>query len=152
MDAPLLITADGVLSQPTRARLFAMLGELSRPAGTVELADRLDLHPNGVRIHLERLEQAGLVVRGRAPQPRGRPRDVWAIAPDARPAGGPPRAYAALGRWLGRAIPARPGRLREVLTAGREIGRELALRKSFSFRHTLRMAIPVTPRSYTHAR
>jgi len=56
MDAPLLITADGVLSQPTRARLFAMLGELSRPAGTVELADRLDLHPNGVRIHLERLE------------------------------------------------------------------------------------------------
>ena len=51
MDAPFAIAPEDVLAQPTRARLFALLGELKRPAGTVELADRLGLHPNGVRIH-----------------------------------------------------------------------------------------------------
>jgi len=72
-----------VLSQPTRRGLFALLNELKRPAGTAELADRLELHPNGVRRHLERLERAGLVARVRAHQARGRPRDAWTIAPDA---------------------------------------------------------------------
>ena len=58
IDLPALASSDHALSQPTRARLFALLGELKRPAGTAELAERLDLHPNGVRIHLERLEHA----------------------------------------------------------------------------------------------
>jgi predicted ArsR family transcriptional regulator len=113
------------LAQPTRARLFALLTELKRPVGTVELAERLGLHPNGVRVHLDRLEAAGLIVRSRAPQARGRPRAAWAIAPDALPSGHPPTGFRELGRWLARAIPARPGRLREVEAAGREIGREL---------------------------
>jgi predicted ArsR family transcriptional regulator len=126
VDAPFEVAPDDVLSQPTRARLFALLSELKRGAGTVELAERLDLHPNGVRAHLERMQQAGLVVRERAAQPRGRPRDAWTIAPDARPGGEPPRAYRDLGGWLAGAISARPGRLREVEAAGREIGRELA--------------------------
>jgi predicted ArsR family transcriptional regulator len=117
---------DDVLAQPTRARLFALLSDLRRPGGTVELAERLRLHPNGVRVHLERMEDAGLVVRQRAPQVRGRPRDAWTIASGARPGGQAPHAYSDLGRWLARAIPARPQTLREVLAAGREIGRELA--------------------------
>ncbi|MBX5470248.1 MAG: helix-turn-helix domain-containing protein [Thermoleophilaceae bacterium] len=128
MDLPLAIDPEDVLAQPTRARLFALLGELRRPAGTAELAERLGLHPNGVRAHLERMLDAGLLVRGRERRERGRPRDVWAIAPGARPAGGAPAAYADLGRWLARAIPAGPGRLRQVERAGREIGRELAPR------------------------
>jgi predicted ArsR family transcriptional regulator len=126
VDTPFAIAPDDLLSQPTRARLFALLAELKRPAGTVELAEHLDLHQNGVRAHLERMEKARLVARERAPQARGRPRDAWTIAPDARPGGEPPRAYADLGRWLARAIPARPGRLRDVEATGREIGRELA--------------------------
>jgi predicted ArsR family transcriptional regulator len=113
------------LNQPTRARLFALLGELKRPAGTAELAERLGLHPNGVRVHLERLEAAGLVARSRALQTRGRPRNAWTIAADARPGGAPPTGFRELGRWLAKTIPARPGRLREVEAAGREIGREL---------------------------
>jgi predicted ArsR family transcriptional regulator len=48
------------LSQATRARLFQVLGELRRSAGTDELAARLDLHPNGVRAHLEVLTYADL--------------------------------------------------------------------------------------------
>jgi predicted ArsR family transcriptional regulator len=79
-----------------------------------------------VRVHLERLETAGLVSRERAPQPRGRPRDGWSVAPDALPGGEPPDAYRQLARWLARSTPPRPGRLREVERAGRELGRELA--------------------------
>src|SRR5689334_10963745 len=128
MDLPVPADPDDVLAQPTRARLFALLGELKRPAGTAELAARLGLHANGVRVHLERLRDAGRVTRTRSPQARGRPRDAWTIAREARPGGGPPRAYADLGRWLVRAITPGPGRLRQVEATGREIGREIAPR------------------------
>ena len=128
IDLPLATSPDDALSQPTRARLFALLGELKRPVGTVELAERLDLHPNGVRVHLDRLESAGLVARDRARQARGRPRDAWTIAPDARPGGDSPRAYADLGRWLARAMRSGPRGLKAVEATGREIGRELAPR------------------------
>lgn len=128
MDPPFTIDPDDALAQPTRARLFALLGELKRPAGTVELAERLGLHPNGVRVHLERLEQRGLVRRDRKRHERGRPRDAWTIAPDARPGGDRPSGYVDLGRWLARAIRSAPGRLRDVERTGREIGRELAPR------------------------
>ena len=114
-----------VLAQPTRARLFAQLAALGRPAGTNELAVELGLHPSGVRLHLERLHTAGLIARERAPQTVGRPRYSWSIAPDARPGGDPPGSYRQLARWLASSIPAGPGRLREVERAGRELGREL---------------------------
>ena len=126
MDAPFAISPDDVLAQPTRSRLFALLGELKRPAGTIELAERLDLHPNGVRNHLERMQQAGLVERARVRHQRGRPPDAWTIAADARPGGSAPRGYQELGRWLARALPARPHGLRSIEDTGREIGRELA--------------------------
>lgn len=119
------IPADSSLAQPTRARLFALLGELRRPAGTDELARRLDLHVNGIRLHLERLEADGLVLRDQERQARGRPRDMWSISPSAEPGGEPPTAYADLGRWLVRAISAAGTRVRDVEATGRQIGREL---------------------------
>lgn len=125
IDLPVIADPDDALSQPTRARLFALLSELKRPAGTAELAERLELHPNGVRVHLERLEQQGLVERARVRQPRGRPPDAWRIAPEARPGGRAPHAYQDLGRWLARALRIGGGR-RGIEATGREIGRELA--------------------------
>ena len=124
MDVP-KIPGD-LLAQPTRARLFARLGELRRAASTDELAKELGLHRNGVRMHLDRLADAGLVVRERERRPQGRPRDAWSINPDAQPGGDPPTAYADLGRWLVRSISAGKTRGRDVESAGREIGRELA--------------------------
>ena len=115
-----------MLAQPTRRRLFAILSDLGGSASTDELAERLALHPNGVRTHLQRMRDAGLVLHRRVPRPRGRPRDEWAIAPTARPGGDPPHAYGALARWLTRTIPATPARLREVEATGRQIGHELA--------------------------
>lgn len=116
---------DDALAQPTRARLFAMLRDLRRPASTEELAERLALHPNGVRLHLARLREAGLVVRERSPRAPGRPRDMWLIAPDARPTGEPPTGYANLGRWLARVISPSQRTLRTVEETGRQIGRDL---------------------------
>ena len=118
---------DDVLAQPSRARLFQLLGELQRPASTEELAELLGLHPNGVRAHLERLRDAGLVVRVREPRPRGRPRDSWSIDPEAVPTADPPTAYADLSRWLVRDVAARTSPVRQVESTGRAIGQELAL-------------------------
>lgn len=129
IDPPLIASPDDGLSQPTRARLFALLGELARPAGTVELSEQLGLHPNGVRLHLERLEREGLLVRASEPQPRGRPRDIWKIAPDAHPGGRAPRAYGDLVRWLARAMGSGSRGLRGIEASGREIGQELASRQ-----------------------
>lgn len=126
VDLPFPVTPDDVLAQPTRARLFRLLSELRRPAGTAELAKELDLHPNGVRVHLERMREAGLVERARARQARGRPRDAWTVATGARPGGEAPRGYVELGRWLARAFSAGPRRLRDLEAKGREIGREIA--------------------------
>ncbi|MBS1887393.1 MAG: helix-turn-helix domain-containing protein [Actinobacteria bacterium] len=117
---------DDVLSQRTRAKIFAWLVEQRAPVGTEALATALELHPNGVRRHLERLREAGLVERSRSKGRRGRPGDLWAVAPGAEPGGGPPTGYAALAGWLARAIPAGRNRLREVEKTGRDIGRELA--------------------------
>ena len=124
MDLP--TRPDDALAQPTRARLFAVLGELRRPTSTDELAERLGMHPNGVRVHLERLREGGLVARDRTRRGRGRPRDMWTVAPDAQPGGDSPTAYADLGRWLARAIAPGKTRLRAVENTGREIGRDLA--------------------------
>jgi predicted ArsR family transcriptional regulator len=117
---------DNLLSQPTRARLFALLAELREPATTDELAAKLGHHVNGIRRHLERLRKGGLVERRRRADGPGRPRDEWMIAPGARPAGEPPHAYGDLARWLARAFPSGRGQLRHVERTGREIGHELA--------------------------
>jgi predicted ArsR family transcriptional regulator len=117
---------EGALAQPTRAQIFAFLVDRRGPAGTDEVAEHFGLHPNGVRRHLERLLEGGFVTRSRVRIGKGRPRDSWAVSPDAHPGGMQPRAYADLAKWLARAIPTNPTRLREVERAGREIGRELA--------------------------
>jgi predicted ArsR family transcriptional regulator len=120
---------EDVLAQRTRAQIFSWLTEHSEPASTEALATALELHPNGVRRHLERMLEAGLVERSRSRGRRGRPGDLWAIAPGAGPGGRRPTGYADLSRWLARAIPPGRTRLREVERAGREIGRELAPRQ-----------------------
>jgi len=125
-DLDLPPNSDDVLAQRTRARIFSWLLEQRAPASTEALAKALDLHPNGVRRHLDRMHEAGLVERNRSKGGRGRPGDLWTIAPGADPGGQRPTSYADLARWLARAIPPGRNRLREVEKAGREIGCELA--------------------------
>ncbi|MGH2863067.1 MAG: helix-turn-helix transcriptional regulator [Solirubrobacteraceae bacterium] len=124
MDVP--VRPGDALSQPTRAKVFGLLGDLHRPASTDELAVELGMHPNGVRLHLERLLDEGLVERRRERQARGRPRDSWAISPDAQPGGDPPTGYASLSRWLVQALVTSGARVDDMEETGRLIGRGLA--------------------------
>jgi predicted ArsR family transcriptional regulator len=124
MDLP--VPAEDALAQPTRAQIFTFLVEKRGPAGTEELAEHFGLHPNGIRRHLERLLEGGFVTRSRVRAGQGRPRDSWAVSPEAHPGGQRPRAYSDLAGWLARAIPTSPTRLREVERVGLEIGRQLA--------------------------
>lgn len=113
-------------AQAPRARLLDLLDELGGSATSEDLAVRLSRHRSGVRVHLERLEAAGLVERRRVRQARGRPRDLWSITAGARGARRRPDASSELAGWLAAAIPARPGRLREVEAAGRRLGQRLS--------------------------
>lgn len=113
---------DDVLAQRTRARLFTLLVEMRRAAHTAELAERLALHPNGVRAHLERMERAGLIQRDSEKQERGRPRDLWRVAPGARPGGRDPEEYSLMSQWLVRVVKHGTEHLDET---ARSIGREL---------------------------
>ena len=124
MDVP--VRPGDVLAQPTRARLFARLSESGQPVATDDLADELGLHPNGVRVHLERMLDAGLVERHRERIPRGRPRDTWTISPVAQPGGDPPTSYAVLSRWLVRALATGGARVGDLEATGRRIGRRMA--------------------------
>lgn len=124
IDLPTVAGLDDPLSQPTRAKLFALLAERATPSTTAELAQQVGLHPNGVRTHLEVLHQSGLIVRERAHPSRGRPPAAWTLAPNAEPGQRAPTAYQDLGRWLARALK-RPAGLRGIESTGRQIGREL---------------------------
>lgn len=124
MDLP--VVTDSALGQPTRAQIFSFLVERRAPATTDEVARHFDLHPNGVRRHLERLLEGGFVTRNRVRMGQGRPRDSWAISSEAHPGGRRPRAYSDLATWLARAIPGDEERLDEVERVGHEIGREMA--------------------------
>jgi predicted ArsR family transcriptional regulator len=125
MDIPPPASARDVLALPLRAQLFRELAAFCRPATTQELAAAAGRHHNTVRVQLQRIAAAGLVERRVTRQTRGRPRDQWAIAPDAAPGGQPPEAHGQLSRWLARAVTG-PGDLQSIEAAGREIGRELA--------------------------
>jgi predicted ArsR family transcriptional regulator len=125
MDLPEPDDRNDVLAQPTRRRVFALLVELGGRAYVDDLAAGLDMHPNGVRVHLSHLLDAGLVTRRPVRRGPGRPRDQWAVAPAARPGGEPPESYRPLARWLAAAIPTTPERLNEVESAGRTIGRTM---------------------------
>lgn len=49
------------LADDTRFRLYRYLRQAARPVAVSEMARRLSLHPNTLRPHLRRLEEAGLV-------------------------------------------------------------------------------------------
>lgn len=117
--------AENALAQPTRARLFSLLSDLRRAAPTDELAELLGRHPNGVRQHLERLRDAGLVSSKLERRGRGRPRDLWSISPNAEPGGRHPTAYAELSRWLTLAIDGGPVEPEAIEARGHQIGLDL---------------------------
>jgi predicted ArsR family transcriptional regulator len=86
MPDPAPIEVHKALADDTRYRLYRYLRLSGRPVAVRELATRLSLHPNTIRPHLRRLEEAGLVASDtRRTTSVGRPQTVYhAIEVEAR--------------------------------------------------------------------
>src|SRR5438552_3065533 len=82
MSDPTGLEIHKALADDTRYRLYRYLGLSGRPVSVRELSKRLSLHPNTVRPHLRRLEEAGLVSRElrRASGTVGRPETLYSAA------------------------------------------------------------------------
>ncbi len=80
------VRAHRVLASISRVAVLEMLREVEGPMGVRELAERMNLHNNTVRKHLDLLVEHGFATRLRdSVARRGRPRYVYAAAPDSSP-------------------------------------------------------------------
>jgi predicted ArsR family transcriptional regulator len=71
------------LADDTRYRLYRYVGLAGRPVSVREMSRRLSLHPNTLRPHLRRLEEAGLVARElRKNAAVGRPQTLYSVRAD----------------------------------------------------------------------
>lgn len=109
----------------TETRIVALLRRSRTPLDVADIAGRLQLHPNGVRTHLRRLEARRLVRSEQAHGGVGRPRMLWSVTPRAVAEADLPHTGWAMARSLARAIPATPARLKEVEAAGVRLGEEM---------------------------
>jgi predicted ArsR family transcriptional regulator len=80
MTEPAPIEVHKALADETRYRLYRFLRLAGRAVPVRELATRLSLHPNTVRPHLRRLEEAGLVAtETRRGAGVGRPQTLYSV-------------------------------------------------------------------------
>jgi len=89
------------LGDNTRYAIYLELARSPRPLVTAEIADTLDLHPNTVRPHLERMREVGLLdVTTDARGEVGRPQHRYFLAPDAPSLGLEPPTMPMLARLV----------------------------------------------------
>src|SRR3954467_13885879 len=117
------------LGDNTRYAIYLELARSSVPLSTGEIADTLDLHPNTVRPHLERMRDVGLLEvetdnRGAV----GRPQHRYSLAADAPSLGLEPPTFPLIARMLLRAAAHGGTSADEAADAGREQGRADGLR------------------------
>jgi predicted ArsR family transcriptional regulator len=115
------------LGDNTRYAIYLELARSPRPLATAEIAESLDLHPNTVRPHLERMREVGLLaLETEARGAVGRPQHRYSLAADAPSLGLEPPTFQVLSRMLLRlAGTARLG-ADEAVEAGREQGETYA--------------------------
>src|SRR5438552_11378198 len=90
------------LADDTRYAMFRELAGTTRALSAQELAERLGVHTNTVRLHLERLREAGLVeVEAVRRGTVGRPQHLYFLSPDAPGLGLDPPAHVVLAGLLG---------------------------------------------------
>lgn len=89
------------LGDNTRYAIYLELARAASPLSTADIAESLDLHPNTVRPHLERMREVGLLdveVDGRGAV--GRPQHRYTIAADAPSLGLEPSGFRMLARLM----------------------------------------------------
>jgi predicted ArsR family transcriptional regulator len=111
------------LGDNTRYAIYLELARASAPLATAQIADHLDLHPNTVRPHLERMREVGLLeVVTEARGAVGRPQHRYSLAPDAPALGFEPPAFPVLARMLLRLAASASLPAADAIDAGREQG------------------------------
>ncbi|MFF8945651.1 helix-turn-helix transcriptional regulator [Streptomyces sp. NPDC014864] len=110
---------------PRRREVLDVLRAAPAPLGVAETAERIGVHPNTVRFHLDALVADGLVQRRvEEPSGRGRPRTVYAPRPGMDRGG--TRGYRLLAQMLLSRLAAEgPGARESATEAGRAWGRFL---------------------------
>jgi predicted ArsR family transcriptional regulator len=89
------------LGDNTRYAIYLELARSSQPITTADIAETLQLHPNTVRPHLERMRDVGLLqVDSPARGTPGRPQHRYSLAPDAPSLGLEPPTFPILARML----------------------------------------------------
>jgi predicted ArsR family transcriptional regulator len=116
-----------VLADRSRYAIYQEVAAAQEPMTTTQIAARLDLHPNTVRLHLEKMREAGLVaVSTDRHGTVGRPQHRWAAVPLPPSLGLEPAGFRLLALLLaelaaeGRPAPA------SAVRVGRRRGREQA--------------------------
>ena len=98
------------LGDNTRYAIYLELARSPQPLATADIAESLDLHPNTVRPHLERMREVGLLdVRTEARGGVGRPQHLYSLAPTAPSLGLEPPTFPMLARMLVRLAEATGG-------------------------------------------
>lgn len=90
-----------VLADRSRYAIWQELLGVAAPLSTQDLAERLELHPNTVRLHLEKMRDAGLVeVSPDRHGSVGRPQHRWNAVPQAPALGLEPAGFRLLAHLL----------------------------------------------------
>jgi predicted ArsR family transcriptional regulator len=119
------------LGEETRFKIYRAICVADDPVPVTALADSFSLHPNAIRQHLSRLEQAGLVV-SRADRDgigAGRPRRLYEPSPQPLEFAHPPHSMRSLVAVLAEAIDALPSDQRTLVRFGHGWGRSWATRR-----------------------
>lgn len=89
------------LGDNTRYAIYLELARSATPLSTADIAESLDLHPNTVRPHLERMREVGLLdVEMDSRGAVGRPQHRYSVAADAPSLGLEPSGFRLLARLL----------------------------------------------------
>lgn len=120
------IAVHQALGEPHRARMLELLEQSDVPLAAGDLAERLALHPNTVRSHLDVLERAGLVQPEREPRTRpGRPRVVYRAQPQDDETSERAREHELLAAALAGSLHGLPGGTELAEASGEGWGRRL---------------------------
>ncbi len=108
-----------------RDEVLQTLRDAEGALGITAIAERLAVHPNTVRFHLDKLVESGQVERGRADRRApGRPAQLFQAVRGMDPAG--PRHYRMLAETLAHALADAPAPRASAVAAGRAWGRRSA--------------------------
>jgi predicted ArsR family transcriptional regulator len=114
-----------VLADSSRYAIYQEVAGAGEPPSTGEIAERLDLHPNTVRLHLEKMRDAGLLeVFSDRHGAVGRPQHRWSVVSHGPSLGVEPSGFRVLAHLLAELAAEPPGDFDRAAAVGRRRGLE----------------------------